>query len=81
MRVRERDLDLDRERVRERDNERLGGERPICLEAEDGFIEFFNSSINVIEVVFNGRFLADIFLLVSVNEAVVTSAVFHSTKI
>jgi hypothetical protein len=50
------------------------------LEVEDGFIEFFNSSINVIEVVFNGRFLNGKFLLVSVDEAVVKSVLLESAK-
>jgi hypothetical protein len=51
------------------------------LDVEDGFIEFFNSSINVIEVVFNGRFLNGNFLLVSVDEAVVNSAFLESAKV
>jgi hypothetical protein len=51
------------------------------LDVEDGFIEFFNSSINVIDVVFNGRFLYGNFLLVSVDEAVVNSAFLESAKI
>lgn len=43
-------------------------------------MEFFNSSISVIDVVFNGRFLKSNFLLVSVNEALVDSALFDSAK-
>ncbi len=80
-RVRERDGERERVRERERDNERLGGERIIgCLDVEDGLIEFFNSSIKVIDVVFNGRFLNGNFLLVSVDEAVVDSALLESAK-
>jgi hypothetical protein len=51
------------------------------LDDEDGFIEFFNSSINVIEVVFNGRFFDCNFLLGSIDEAVVRSAILESAKI
>jgi len=51
------------------------------LDVEDGFIEFFNSSINVIDVVFNGRFLNGNFLLVSIDEAVDNSVVLESAKI
>jgi hypothetical protein len=80
-RERERDRDWERVRERERDNDRLGGERTDCLDDEDGFIEFFNSSINVIEVVFNGRFLDCNFLLVSIDEAVVKSAILESATI
>jgi hypothetical protein len=50
------------------------------LDVEDGLIEFFSSSIKVIDVVFNGRFLNDNFLLVSINEAVVDSALLESAK-
>ena len=81
-RLRERDSERERVRERERDNERLGGERAIgCLDAEDGLIKFFISSIKVIDVVFNGRFLNGNFLLVSVDEAVVDSALFESARI
>lgn len=44
-------------------------------------MEFFNSSINVIDVAFKGRFFNGNFLLVSVDEAVVDSALFESAKI
>ena len=66
-RVRDRDLDRDRERKRDRDrdrdrewdDERLVGERTVCFDDDDGFIEFFISSINVMDVVFKGRVLED----------------------
>jgi hypothetical protein len=51
------------------------------LDVEDGFIEFFNSSINVIDVVFNGRFLNGNFLLVSIDEGVDNSVFLESAKI
>jgi hypothetical protein len=50
------------------------------LDVEDGLIEFFNSSINVMEAVFNGRFLNDNFLFGSVDEVVVDSAFLESAK-
>lgn len=71
---RDRDLDRecererDRDRVRERDDERLGGERVDCFVDDEGLSEFFNSSINVIDVVFNGRGLAKSNLFGSFNE-------------
>ena len=68
------------DRERDRETERLAGERGARFDADEGLIEFFNSSISVMDVVFEGRLLEVRLLFASTDEPFERSAIFESAK-